>query len=110
MYAHVYGYLTRGWDAFAGFCGWPGWSGNGFFWPGGMYFGGLLSIIIFILVIGGVVFLLSRLSQRETPQATLTTGTDTGTASALETLKKRLAAGEITEQEYERIKKLIEEK
>lgn len=82
MYAHML-------DGLSGFCGW---FGHGFFWPGG----GLLGLFIFILAAGLMVYLFSRLA-----------GSTAGTTGALDVLKKRLAAGEITEEEFERLKKLL---
>jgi putative membrane protein len=75
----------RGWDWSGGF-GWP--------WPGLIWFafvllfwGGLLALLIWAVR--------SSAAPRRAPE------------SAMDVLRRRLAAGEITEEEYERIRQLL---
>jgi putative membrane protein len=71
-------------------------------WWGGAWPWGLLWLAFAILFWGGLIFLLvwavrSASAPRRPPD------------TAMQVLKRRLAAGEITQEEYERIKRLIEE-
>ncbi len=74
----------------AGWYGWPGYGGWGIF-P----YGGLIMGILLLLVLGTVLYvaLKNRNTSKETP-------------SSLEILKRRLARGEISKEEY---RELLEE-
>jgi putative membrane protein len=84
---------------------WPGMMGPGMMgWGYGMgWFGWIFMIVFWIAVIGGVVLLVRWIGLP----------TDKGRGpqsqeSALDILKKRYAKGEISKEEYERIKKDIQ--
>ncbi len=62
----------------------------------GMGFGWLFMIIFWILVILGGVYLIKLITERSRP-------TEKG-ETALDILKKRYAKGEITKQEFEKMK------
>jgi putative membrane protein len=72
---------------------------NGMGWW--MVFGMVWSVIFWVIVIGLVVWAVTRISTRkeESPK-----GTDT----PLEIAKKRLARGEITQAEFEDLKKALQ--
>ncbi|WP_089749888.1 SHOCT domain-containing protein [Halobacillus alkaliphilus] len=64
---------------------------------GGGFFGfGLISILIIAAIIFIVVWMMKP-------------GKNQTSSDSLETLKKRLARGEITEEEYDRLKKKLEQ-
>jgi len=77
---------------------WGGWSGYGWPWPG------LLWFLAFLLFWGGLIALLvwairlSAASRRENRDHR---------ESADEILRRRLASGEISEEEYERIRRIL---
>lgn len=77
---------------------WGGWSGYGWPWPG------LLWFLAFLLFWGGLIALLiwairlSAASRRELRDRR---------EGADEILRRRLARGEITEEEYERIRRIL---
>ncbi len=73
--------------------------GGGFGWGGGMIGIGLLSI----LLIGAVVWVVLRFWS----PATAGQGPGAPVEGALETLKRRLASGEITSSEYEEKRRLL---
>lgn len=75
-----------GGDAWSGTYGWP--------WPGVIW---LLAVVLFW---GGLIALLVWAVRSSA-------GPRGGRGTALETLRRRLAAGEITEEEYERIRRLL---
>jgi len=69
-------------------------SGNGM---GGGFFGfGLISL----LIIAAIIFIVVWMMKPDKKQTS---------SDSLETLKKRLAQGEITEEEYDRLKKKLEQ-
>ena len=69
----------------------------GFGFPFG---GGLLSILFFLLLIGGVIWLIALPGRRPAPpQDTLPAN-----ESPLDILKRRYAKGEITKEQYEQMK------
>ena len=80
----------QGYGPWPGMMGWGG--GMGWPWP-------LLMFVFWIIVIGAVVYFVRS----------AITGRDRGSldASALDILKKRYARGEISKDEYEKIKKDI---
>lgn len=84
-------------SAAPGYCNWA--YGPG--WHRGMFFGGGMFMWIFNIVILGVVIFLAVKFFRH--GALNTAGNET----ALDILKKRLAKGEITKEEYEGLKKEI---
>jgi len=65
-----------------------GWGMHPFFWGGG-----ILMVIGFILLLGGVAAIIITMIRRKN-----------NSGSAIEILKKRLAKGEITKDEYEKLK------
>lgn len=66
-------------------------------WMGGMWFGWILWIALFALVVWIVLKAPARRN-----------GTSSMYESPIEILKRRYAAGEITKEEFERMKKEIE--
>jgi len=78
----------------------PGWMG-GFMPFGGpmMLFMGLIPIVFIVLVILGVFWLLQARGTGETRK----------TETPLEVLKKRYASGEITKEEFDQMKKDLED-
>lgn len=73
------------------------WWNNGYGWPWA-----LLWLAFAVLFWGGLIVLLVwAVRSATTPRRTQDT--------AMQVLKRRLAAGEITQEEYERIKRLIQE-
>jgi putative membrane protein len=76
---------------FCPFCGWP----NMMMWGwGGMFMG-----LLFLLFIGLIVYLIIKSAKTTSSEITHKENT------ALEILKKRYARGEVTKEEYNRIKK-----
>jgi len=70
----------------------------------GFFGGGVVSILLWGLIIAGVIYLVMRLtrlsgSNRNTPQR--------DTTDSLEIAKKRYAKGEITQEEYTQMKKVL---
>jgi len=83
----------------------PGWGmGPGMMYDSWGWFGGILMIVFWVLVIVAVVFLIRYLA------STGRTGSERPGASesALDILKKRYARGEINKAEYESMKRDIE--
>ena len=74
---------------------WP-WMSSWFGGWGGPFWM-IVPMLFWLVVLGGVILFLRNLSRRDYHPTV-------GTASALEILKRRYAAGEINEEEYERIK------
>jgi putative membrane protein len=75
-------------------------------WGGGMFLSGFIWLLFLILVIVLIVFLVIKLSS---------TGNSASSASpprdeSLSILKERFARGEISEEEYERMKQKLNEK
>ena len=66
---------------------------------GFMGFGWLWIIILIIIILAGVYFFSAGFKQESTPQTS---------TSSLEILKQRYAKGEITEEEFRKMKKEIE--
>ncbi|HPS58729.1 MAG TPA: SHOCT domain-containing protein [Spirochaetota bacterium] len=84
-------------SAAPGYCNWA--YGPG--WHRGMFFGGGMFMWIFnILILGVVIFLAVRFFRHGSFSGA-------GNETALDILKKRLAKGEITKDEYEALKKDI---
>lgn len=77
-------------------CGWGGW-GPMMGWGGGMFslFGGFFMLIFWILIIGSIVFLIRYL---------MSEAKKNDNRDALSILKKRFAQGEISKEEYDRMK------
>lgn len=72
------------------------WGDYGWSWGWGMGFGWLFMIIFWILVILGIVYLI-KLTARGTKK-------EEKEETALDILRKRYAKGEITKEEFDRIK------
>lgn len=73
----------------------------------GMGFGGLWMILVWLVIIGGGIWLLAALFPRQQ-----TNGTDTRDQldeSALAILQQRYALGELTRQEFEAIRRDLEQ-
>lgn len=84
-------------SAAPGYCNWA--YGPG--WHRGMFFGGGMFMWIFnIVILGVVIYLAVRLFRNGTLSAA-------GNETPLDILKKRLAKGEITKEEYDALKKEI---
>jgi putative membrane protein len=91
-----YGYGGYGWDGMGpGFMspGMMGWGGIGYGWwmP-------IVGVVFLIVVIVGLYLVFSGYRKPEKP----------ATGSALDILKERYAKGEITEEQYQKMKKEIE--
>lgn len=79
---------------------WNNWmGGNGFGWGGGMVIVGLLSVLLVGLAVWAVVRYWGSASARQ--------GTGSRIESPLDTLKRRLASGEINSVEYEEKRRLL---
>jgi putative membrane protein len=79
---------------------WNNWmGGDGFAWGGGMIGMGLFSILLLAAVVWVAVRFLGPASGQQEPGARL--------ESPLETLKRRLASGEINSSEYEEKRRLL---
>lgn len=73
--------------------------GNGFGWWGiGM---GILMLLFWALIIGGVVLLILWIVRQERPA---TSGSRAGGERALDILRERYARGELTREEYEQMR------
>ena len=74
----------------------PNWGGS---WGGGFWFGPVLMILFWLIIIVGAVFIIYALvnPQRSVPPS--------AGESALEILKSRYAKGEINKEEFEEKKK-----
>ncbi len=88
---------------YGGYGGYGGWGmGSGMMGGYGMgWFGGILMIVFWILIIVGLVFLIKWLIQSTGRDKT----TGNGENRALEILKERYARGEIDKEEFETKKK-----
>jgi putative membrane protein len=69
-------------------------------WGLGMGLGGLMMIIFWGLVIAGIVLLVRQFSRGDSVS---------GGATPVDVLKRRYAAGEITREQYEQMKRDLEE-
>jgi len=70
-------------------------------WGFGWWFGGMIMMVLFgVLVVVGIVVLIKWLFSQSPGKRS--------SQSALEILKKRYARGEITKEEFEKIKKDID--
>ncbi len=69
-------------------------------WMNGYGGGGFVMILFWILIIGGIVALFRWIVTQKSSQ--------TKAASALDILKKRYAQGELSKEDYERMKKDLE--
>jgi putative membrane protein len=72
-------------------------NGMGFMW-----FGWLWMVIFIIIILAGIYFFTSGFRQESTRPIS------TSSTSSLEILKQRFAKGEITEEEFRKMKKEIE--
>lgn len=83
--------------------GWPGMMG-GF----GLGFGiwGMLMLLFWVLVIGGVVTVVFRLAER--PAAPSVAGREGRGDSALDILRERYARGEITKEQFDQMRRDLE--
>lgn len=71
---------------------------NGFGGMGGMGpMGGLIMLLFWVLIIGGIVWLIVALTRNR--------GVERSSSSALDLLKERYARGEINQEEYEQKKR-----
>lgn len=88
---------------YGGYGGYGGWGmGSGMMGGYGMgWFGGILMIVFWILIIVGLVFLIKWLIQSTARDKT----TGSGGNRSLEILKERYARGEIDKEEFETKKK-----
>lgn len=83
---------------------WPWWGGGGYGWPWGLlwlgfavlFWGGLISLLVWAIIAANG----SRRRSNAPPNAP---PPDT----AMQVLKRRLASGEISQEEYERIRRLL---
>jgi putative membrane protein len=82
-----------GWDT--GTAGMMGWGGSGF------SSSGIMMLLAVALVIGGVVWLGASLVS---PRRSVVTVPGTGSARPLDILKERYARGELTREDYDRIR------
>jgi putative membrane protein len=79
---------------------WSNWmGGDGFGWGGGMIGVGLLSILLVGLAVWAAVRYSGPASARRGPESRI--------ESPLDTLKRRLASGEINSSEYEEKRRLL---
>ena len=77
---------------------------GGFGLGGGMWFGGILMLAFWVLIIGGAVWLVVTLARNS--QGSLATSTSGQTPLA--TLQARYAKGEITKEQFDTIKHDLE--
>ena len=87
-----------GWGS--GFFGGRGYGMMGGYGPFGMILGGLFWLLIIAVIIWAIWYF----------TAGRRTATKSGTETPLEILKKRLASGEITPEQFAKTKKTLEEK
>lgn len=80
---------------------WMGWGGYGF-----GIFGWILMIVLWILIVGGITLLILWLV-RQAGTSGIGIGAPSG-GHALEILRERYARGEITQEEYERMRNVLE--
>jgi len=66
--------------------------------------GGIFMIITTVIIIGIIIFLVIQLSKNKSLSGTIL---NSGTENPIDILNKRLAKGEITEEEYERLRSKI---
>ena len=92
------GLLGGGMMGFGGMMGWGG-PGYGFGWWGILM--GILMLLFWVLVIGGIVWLVIWLVQQPRPGAA---GPGAPGPSALDILRERYARGEITREQYEQMR------
>lgn len=72
------------------------WGNHGWWWGWGMGFGWLFMTIFWVLVILGIIYLVKKIA--------VSTKNEEQEETALDILKKRYAKGEITKEEFDRIK------
>jgi putative membrane protein len=81
------------------FCGTWGWGHYGHYGIRNLWYGGIIMWLIFLIIIGVIIYFIinrDKLVKRE------------GDETPLEILKKRYAKGEITKEEFEKLKKDIQ--
>lgn len=78
---------------------------GGYFGQGYGLGGGILSLLFWVLIIGGGVLLFLWFGGRSSPSPSSGTG---GEGTALEILKRRFAAGEITKDQFEQMRRDLE--
>lgn len=92
----VLGMVLGGWGWMMG----PGMMGPGMMgrwgWGAGWGWGGVVGAVAVLLLVAGVVLVVLGLTRREGPD------------SALEILRQRLARGEISPEQYEELRKLLQ--
>lgn len=92
--------LLGGWTMWPGMMGWGGF---GFGWWGVLMM--LLMVVFWAAVIGGVVLLVLWLVQQARPAV----GPGPGSARPLDILRERYARGELTREQYEQMRRDLEE-
>ena len=98
----LFGLLGGGMMGFGGM--WPGMMG-GFNGPGYGLGGGVLMMLFWVLIIGGIVLLVAWLGRQTGSVPPTGTGQE---STALEILKRRYARGEITREQFEQMRHDLE--
>ncbi|SDO29763.1 SHOCT domain-containing protein [Halobacillus sp. SY10] len=80
--------------------------GNGM---GNSFFGGFFSFGLIFLILIIAIFLIARWMMKPNAKERSFNDKERGESSSKDVLKKRLASGEITEEEYDRLKKKLDE-
>lgn len=88
----ILGMVLGGWGWMMG----PGMMGPGMMGRWGWGWGGVAGLVVVLLLVVGVVLVVLGLTRREGPD------------SALEILRQRLARGEISPEQYEELRKLLQ--
>ena len=83
---------------------WPGMMG-GYYGPGYGLWGGVLMMLFWVLIIGGIVLLVAWLARQGGPTPLAGPGQE---STALEILKRRYARGDITKEQFEQMRHDLE--
>jgi putative membrane protein len=98
----LFGLLGGGMMGYGGGAPWGGWMGPGMM--GGYGFGGgILMLVFWVLVIGGIVLLAVRLFGQNPSE--VSSGQQGSGDRALDTLRERYARGEITKEQFDQMRK-----
>ncbi len=98
----LFGFMGGG---MMGFGGMGPWMMGGYFGQGYGLGGSILSLLFWVLILGGGALLVVWFGRQSSPSSSSRTGSE---ETALEILKRRFALGEITREQFEQMRRDLE--